>query len=85
MNSPIEYDDDVERRNTHPLLMSYYKSDRGVVSLEKNTMEKSVVNCGVSKTKKVHNNTLRRGSTGSLCQRAGKQLEQRRSELGYKN
>ena len=75
MNCPIEYGDDVERRLTHPLLPPRYESDKGVVSLEKNTMEKGVVNCGVGKREGVRNNTLRRGSTGSLCQRAGKQLE----------
>ena len=62
-----------------------YESDKGVVNLVKNTMEKAVVNYGVGKTKEVRNNTLRKGSTGLLCQRAGKQLEQQRSVLGYRN
>ena len=47
MNCPIEYDDDVERRITHPLLLPKYEPDKGVVSLEKNTIEKAIVNCGV--------------------------------------
>ena len=80
MNCPVEYDNDVERRLTHHLLLPKYKSDKGVVSLEKNTMEKIVVNCGVE----IRNATLRKGSAGLLYQRAGKQLEQRRSVLGYR-
>ena len=71
MNSPIEYDDDVDRRFTHPLLLPKYESDKGVVSLEKNTMEKAVVNCGVE----IRNATLRKGSDILMYQRAGKQLE----------
>ena len=38
MNFPVEYDDGVERRLTHPLLLPKYESDKGVVSLERNTM-----------------------------------------------
>ena len=59
MNCLIEYNDDVEHRISHPLLMPKYKSDKRVVSLEKNTMEKAVVNGGVGKRKGVRNNTLR--------------------------
>ena len=81
MNCPIEYDNDVERRLAHPLLLPKYESDKGVVSLETNTMEKAVVNCGVE----IHNATLRKGSDSSMYQRAGKQLEQRRSVLGYRS
>ena len=85
MICPVEYDDDVERRLTHHLFLPKYESDKGVVSLEKNTMEKAVVNCGVGKRVGVHNTTLRKDSAGLLCQRAGKQLEQRRSVLGYRS
>ena len=80
MNCPID-DDDVERRLTHPQLLPKHESDKGVVSLEKNTMEKAVVNCGVE----IRNATLRKGSDSSMYQRAGKQLEQRRSVLGYRS
>ena len=72
MNCPIEYDNDVERRLTHPLLLPKYESDKRVVGLEKNTMEKAVVNCEVE----VRNATLRKGNDSSMYQRAGKQLEQ---------
>ena len=81
MNCPVEYDDDVERRLTHHLLLPKYESDKGVVSLEKNTMEKAAVNCGVE----VRNVTLRKGNDSLMYQRAGKQLEQRRSVLGYRS
>ena len=72
MNCPVEYDDDVERRLTHHLLLPKYESDRGLVSLEKNTMEKAVVNCGVE----VRKDALRKGNISLMYQRAGKQLEQ---------
>ena len=81
MNCPVEYNNDVERRLTHHLLLPKYKPDKGVVSLEKNTIEKAVVNCGVE----VRNATLRKGNISSMYQRAGKQLEQRRSVLGYRS
>ena len=85
MSCLVDYDDNVERRLTRPLLMPKYKADTGVANLVKNTMQKAVVNRGVSKTKKVRNNTLHKGSTGLLYQRAGKQLEQQRSVLGMIN
>ena len=47
-------------------------------------MEKAVVNCGVGKTVGVRNTTLRKGIASSMYQSAGKQLEQRRSVLGYR-
>ena len=53
--------------------------------MEKNAMERAVVNCGVGKKVGVRNTTLRKGSTGLLYQRAGKQLEQQRSVLGYRS
>ena len=81
MNCTVEYDDDVERRLTHHLLLPKYESDKGVVSLEKNTIEKAVVNCGVE----VRNITLRKGKDSLMYQRAGKQLEQQRSVLGYRS
>ena len=81
MNCPVEYDNDVERWLTHHLLLPKYESEKGVVSLEKNTMEKAVVNCGVE----VRNVTLRNGNVSLMYQRAGKQLEQRRSVLGYRS
>ena len=81
MNCPVEYDDDVERRLTHHLLLPKYKSDKGVVSLEKNTIGEAVVNCGVE----VRNDALRKGNISLVYQRAGKQLEQRRSVLGYRS
>ena len=85
MNCLVENNDDIERRITHPLLMSRYKSDKGVVNLVKNTMEKAVVNCGVSKTMKVRNNTIGKGSNMLPYQRAEKQLGQQRSLLGMRN
>ena len=81
MNCPVEYDGDVERRLTHHLLLPKYESDKGVVSLEKNTIEKAVVNCGVE----VRKDALRKGNNNSMYQRARKQLEQQRSVLGYKS
>ena len=51
----------------------------------KNSIEKAIVNCGVSKTKKVRKNTLHKGSTGLSCQRAGNKLEQQRCALGMIN
>ena len=44
-------------------------------------MEKAVVNCGVE----VRNVTLSKGNDRSMYQRPGKQLEQRRSVLGYRS
>ena len=44
-------------------------------------MEKAVVNCGVE----IRNATLRKGSDSLMYQRAGKQLEQRRSVLGHRS
>ena len=85
MNCPIEYNNDIERRLTHHLLLPKYESDKGVVNLEKNKMKKVVVNCGLGKTVGVRNTTLHKGSASLLCQRAGKQLEQRRSVLGYRS
>ena len=81
MNCPVEYDDEVERRLTRHLLLPKYESYKGVVSLEKNTIEKAVVNCGVE----VRNDALRKGNISSMYQRVGKQLEQRRSVLGYRS
>ena len=64
MNCPVECDDDVERQLTHHLLLPKYESDKGVVSLDKNTLEKAVVNCGVE----VRNVTLRKGNVSSMYQ-----------------
>ena len=62
MNCPVEYDNDVERWLTHHLLLPKYESDKGVVSLEKNTIEKAVVNCGVE----VRKDALRKGNNNSF-------------------
>ena len=75
MNCLVDYDGDVKRRLTHPLIMSKYETDTGVVNLVKNTMQKAVVNCGVSKKEKVCKSSLGKGSTRLPSQRAKKKLD----------
>ena len=58
MSYLVDYDDDVERRLTHPILMPKFEADTGVVSLVKSTMKKAVVDCNVTSEARIRNSSL---------------------------
>ena len=84
MGVPVEYDDDVERMRTHPLLLSLIETE--IVSLsDGNILKKIAVVVPVNKVSKPGSDDRNRSIQGSkhksISPRA-KPLEKRRSVLG---
>ena len=84
MGVPIEYDDDVERRRTHPLLLPIIETERASLS-DGDILEKIAVVVPVKKVAKPGPVDKKRSIQGSKCKSISpraKPSEKRRSVLG---
>ena len=84
MGVPVEYDDDAERRNTHPMLLPKIKNER--LTIPESELLKEIAVLAPTKrrpkTKKVSKRVIPRGSDTKLISPRTKVTAKRRSELG---